>query len=148
MSKFTDKLNIVHIGGGLYQTKQSFRFYYNDDLSGEYVEVPIGFISNGASFPKFIQKMFNLNPFDSCWSQAAFVHDALVGEYIQKIKVKDDFTGKSRYLNWSESTDWFDKALQVLEKNGEVNKECKCKPINRKMMIWSVKQWGKLKGRK
>lgn len=148
MSNFTEKLDIVHIGGGLYQTKKAFRFYYNDNMLGEYVDIPIGFKSNGATFPKHVQKFFGLNPIDPCWIQACFVHDALVGEQLVKLKVFDDAANTSRYLNWSESADWFDKALQVLENDGVVNKQCKCKPINRRLMIVAVKLWGKIKGRK
>lgn len=135
MSSFTDRLKFERISNSknLYRTLNSFRFYYNDDKSGEYLDVPIGTIFNGASFPLSVQKFFGFDPIDSRWVQATVVHDLLVGEHREKAFVMPT----CRYLSWNESADWFDKALRV-----KFDQLPNTPHFNRRLFVYAVKLYG------
>jgi hypothetical protein len=122
-----------------YLTLESFIFYLNDDMTGEYLFVPKGTIFNGASFPKIVQRIFKFDPMDERWLQATVVHDVLVGEHKGKLRVSP--TG--RELSWEESTHWFDQALKVkLEHTNNTP------PFNRCLFVKSVEFYGKIKNKK
>lgn len=137
MSSFTKPLSVTAVGSGLYRLDVGFRFYLSDTKMGEFLDIPMGFISNGASIPKGIQRQFNWNPMDVRWAQASFVHDALVGETGVKLGVKSLENSSVRYLGWKEATDWFDQALRV--KRGQ---SADCPPLNRRLFVLAVKTWG------
>lgn len=143
MSTFTDDLKFYKDGEGLYRTSEEFTYFENDTLEGWYVTVPKGFPSNGASIPSFIQVLCGLHPMDPRWAQSAFMHDAVVGETCNKIKVKNSFTDEERYLSWEESANWFENSLRVLQKNGK-----KCPTLNRWLFTKVVRMWGNYRGYK
>lgn len=129
MSTFTEPLSFNYVSKNRYITTESFRFYLNDDLTGEYVEVPKGTVFNGASIPKVIQKLFRWNPIDFRWLQATVLHDALTGEFGDKLK-----TSQGRTLNWKESSHWFDAALRV--KREQYNT---CPKLYRRLFVTAVR---------
>ena len=135
MSAFTDVLDFDLVGSGIYKTRRAFRFYLRDDRRGEYVDVPAGFSSNGASIPRWIQIAFGWKPMDLRWAQASFLHDAMVGETCAKLPIITD--GKARYASWNESTKWFDAALRVKRKQYQT-----CPTLNRKLFVAAVKIYG------
>lgn len=141
MSSFTDTLDFDCIGVGKYKTRRHFRFYLKDSLTGDYVEVPACFVSNGASIPRPLQIIFGWYPLDIRWSQASFLHDAMVGETGVKMCICNDQTGRARYASWSESADWFDKALKIKRANSQG-----CPYLNRKLLVLGVRMWGLVRG--
>lgn len=143
MSTFTNELNFFKDGEGLFRTSEAFTFYESDTLEGWHITVPVGFVSNGASIPGIAQFFCGLEPMDPRWAQAAFMHDALVGETCNKLKVKNSFTDEERYLSWEEAAIWFDNALKVLRKNG-----VKCPTFNRWIFTKAIRIWGNYRGYK
>lgn len=129
MSSFTEPLAFAYVSKNKYITTESFRFYFKDDLTGEYVDIPKGTIFNGASIPKLIQKIFRWNPIDFRWLQATVLHDALVGEHGVKVK-----TSTGRTLSWNESADWFDAALRVKR-----DQYSTCPKLHRRLFVTSVR---------
>lgn len=143
MSSFTDDLDFDLVGNGIYKTRTPFRFYLSDDKTGDYVEVPACFISNGASIPKPLQTLFGWRPMDLRWAQAAFLHDGLVGETGTALPICNDTTGQKRYASWSEAATWFDKALAV--KRANTSNRLMCPPLNRRLFVMAVRAWGVLR---
>lgn len=141
MIKFTSKLEYSVLDNGYYKVQSAFKFYLNAEKRGEFIYIPEGFISNGASIPYFLQLLFNWYPMDIRWAQAAVIHDALVGETSEKIPVSDE-NGKIRYVEWNEATEWFNEALKV--KYETTNN---CPPFNRRLFIIAVKTWGVTKNK-
>lgn len=151
MSSFTDPLKFIKVNinrkSGAAQilavTEDRFRFYLDDSRDGWYCEIPIGFRSNGASIPVWIQKAFNWDPFDIRWAQAAFLHDALVGETCERFVVFNDKYPTGKQLSWADAATWFDKALQVKRDNATQE----CPPLNRRLFVAAVRLHGVLKGK-
>lgn len=135
MSAFTDVLDFDCVGNGIYKTRLAFRFYLRDDKTGDYVDVPAGFYSNGASIPRVLQIVFGWKPMDLRWAQAAFLHDAMVGETYSKIPIISG--SNSRYATWNEATRWFDAALRVKREQCPT-----CPNLNRRLFIAAVKLYG------
>ena len=139
MSAFTDVLDFDCVGNGIYKTRHPFRFYLSDDRTGDYVEVPACFVSNGASIPRPLQMVFRWHPMDIRWAQAAFLHDAMVGETgVQLPIIGAD--GSKRYASWAESATWFDKALAVKREQCPT-----CPDLNRRLFVAGVRAWGVLR---
>jgi hypothetical protein len=136
MSSFTEPLDFDCVGAGVYKTRHPFRFYLSDDRTGDYVEVPACFISNGASIPKPLQHLFGWKPMDLRWAQAAFLHDGLVGETGTQLPIYSS-TGQKRYASWSDAATWFDKALAVKRANSPT-----CPKLNRRLFVAGVRAWG------
>jgi hypothetical protein len=141
MSSFTEPLDFDCVGAGIYKTRHPFLFYLSDDRTGDYVEVPACFVSNGASIPKSLQALFGWRPMDIRWAQAAFLHDGLVGETGTQLPIYNA-SGAKRYASWSEAATWFDKALQVKRANSQ-----SCPPLNRKLFVMGVRLWGVVRRR-
>ena len=132
MSSFTSALEFKRVSGGLVLTKP-FTFYYNDDLTGEYITIPVGHFFNGATIPKVIQKLFGFDPFSRYWLAASIIHDALVGEFYDCLPVSPS----NRILSWREATKWFNKAIKVTEDN-----YISCPYFYRKAFILAVTLYG------
>ena len=132
MSNFTNSLNFIKTDKGLI-LQDPLTFYYNNDLTGEYIIIPKGYLFNGASIPKWIQKVFKFDPYNIYWLRASIVHDALVGEFCIPIKIQPS----NKILTWKESSAWFNKALKVTEKNYK-----NCPKIYRKSFVISVNLYG------
>lgn len=138
MSSFTRPLEIEYLpDSDLYRTLESFKFYYDDSLSGDFVIVPKGLLSNGASIPLAIRKLFGWEPMDPRWVQAAFLHDALVGEFGVRVPIYSNKV-EPRWPDWNESTKWFDKALAVRMKGQSLS-------FKRRSFVFCVKQWGRFR---
>lgn len=137
MSSFTDVLDYECVGRGIYKTRIPFRFYLNDDKTGDYVDVPSAFISNGASIPQPLQRLFGWQPIDPRWAQASFLHDGLVGETGITLTIENDDADIQRYAGWSEAATWFDSALRVKRE------QCvECPSLNRHLFVLGVRLWG------
>jgi hypothetical protein len=121
----------------LYINLYPYRFYLSDDRTGEYVDVPAGFKSNGASIPKIARRLFGWKPMDVRWAQAAFLHDGLVKETGIQLPVINPTTGTSRVPDWNEAATWFDAALRVKRENSP-----NCPKLNRVLFVKAVKVWG------
>ena len=141
MSAFTDVLDFDCVGNGIYKTRRAFRFYLRDDKTGDYVDVPACFVSNGASIPRPLQHLFGWKPMDMRWAQAAFLHDALVGETGTQLPIMSA-SGAKRYASWSEAATWFDKALAVKREQFPT-----CPDLNRRLFVMGVRAWGVLRRR-
>ncbi|MGH8437116.1 MAG: DUF1353 domain-containing protein [Pseudomonas sp.] len=66
------------LGADHWRVTQPFRFYVGSEDSGEWVNVPAGYLTDGASVP---QVLWSLIPPWGAYGQAAVVHD-LVCEYL------------------------------------------------------------------
>lgn len=92
MSSFTDfsaPLSIQYdpeaskaLGADHWRVKDSFRFYIGSPESGEWVYVPSGYLTDGASVPRALWAFI---PPWSIYGQAAVVHD-IVCEYLSITK--------------------------------------------------------------
>ncbi|MCY1289935.1 hypothetical protein D9M69_511160 [compost metagenome] len=92
MSSFTDfsaKLSIQYdaeasaaLGGDHWRVIEAFRFYIGSPESGEWVYVPAGYLTDGASVPRLF---WSLIPPWGSYGQAAVVHDILC-EYLSITK--------------------------------------------------------------
>lgn len=116
MSSFTETLQYEPVEGrpGVFRITKTFRFYYDDSLTGLYAEVQAGDLFNGASIPWLFQKLFNWKPMDSRWVQCAALHDNLVGEWGPKIPIlNSQDSGYSKFATWAQAANWFKKALAI-----------------------------------
>jgi hypothetical protein len=86
VSSFTEPLSITYIGGGLYQVDKGFRYYVGAENSDDYVDVPIGFITDFASVPDILDRIILR---DGDYNQAAVVHDFLY--YLHRV-LRDRYT--------------------------------------------------------
>lgn len=66
------------LGKPYYRVNTPFRYYIGSANSDRWVDVPKGFLTDGASVPKVIQWL--LNPFGE-YAQAAVLHDYLCTHY-------------------------------------------------------------------
>jgi hypothetical protein len=57
-----------------WQVTQAFRYYFGDKTEATYVDVPVGYLSDGASVPRFL---WWLLPPQGDYGQAAVLHDYL-----------------------------------------------------------------------
>lgn len=74
MSSFTDRLIVSKQDGKYWVTERSFVYCIGDEGSGEFVEIPKGFVTDFASVPKLL---WNIIPPDGDYTQAAVLHDYL-----------------------------------------------------------------------
>jgi hypothetical protein len=137
MSSYTAPLDITPCGYGVYRTRQGFRFYLLDSKTGDYVDVPAGFYSNGASIPILLRWLFGWDAMSYFWAQAAFLHDGLVAESNVQLYICNDDTGTKRIPTWSEAASWFDKALAVKRAQSP-----SCPDLNRRLFVMGVRAWG------
>ncbi len=73
MSQFRGVLSITPFGKKLVRINQSFSF--DSQVLGMRVTIPIGFMSDGASVPKFLWLL--IPPWDDWYGMAAVIHDYL-----------------------------------------------------------------------
>ena len=118
---------------GFYIVSKPFRFYLNDNLIGEYVEVPCGTVTNFATVPKYLRWL--VNPNDPKLRASSILHDAMVGEFGKSQNIK--LAGHDiREPSWKESAAWYREALRV---SG-------CSRSKRQLVYLAVKAHGILKG--
>jgi len=87
------------------------------DKTGEYVEIPVGAVSNFASVPKLLQTVFRPDLEDV--KMAAFFHDLMVAEFGQQAFIMEDRNGIEtivRKPDWNESAHWFRAMIQVRQR--------------------------------
>jgi len=73
------------------------------------IEIEEGLIINGASIPKPFTLF--LDRFHPHYNRPSIIHDALVGEFGDKAKVKHT-NGTERELSWKEAAVWFREAIK------------------------------------
>jgi hypothetical protein len=88
-TQFDAKLRIQYddnasrvLGADHWRVTEGFRFYIGDDKSGEWVNVPDGYLTDGASVPRIF---WSIIPPWGAYGQAAVVHDILC-EYLSITK--------------------------------------------------------------
>lgn len=73
-----NKLMTAMYGKNLWDTLPGFRYYIGSENSNEYVDVETGFLTDGATIPRFLWWL--LPPIDE-YSQATTLHDKLCRTY-------------------------------------------------------------------
>lgn len=142
MSKYTEcpAWDEVPTRKGMLANREKFRFYFDDSMTGDFLEIPKGYLINGASRPQGLARImdkFNFDPHDPRWVSACGGHDALVGEHDAKLQIRNDETGFARFVDWWEALRWFNKMLKVTQENVP-----QCPPLHRRAFILSVYLWG------
>lgn len=91
-----------------WQVSNGFRYYIGSLDSGKYVDVPHGFLTDGASVPKLFK---NIVPAWGSYGQAASLHDKLCEQPYYTLEA----TGEQVVLTRKEIDEIFFEAMQVLE---------------------------------
>lgn len=81
-TRFSGELDLEYDRAtGRYIVLKEFRYYVGSETSGIYVDIPVGFDTDGASVP---QILWNILPPFGKYGQAAVVHDMLYryGKYV------------------------------------------------------------------
>lgn len=134
MSSFTSKLVVSYIDGKRWRVEVPFRYYLSDNMRGEYIDAPVGFITNFASIPRPFRRF--VDPLDSRWAKIALIHDGLVNEFSQQLVVSSH-PGVWRIPSWSESADIFENGCRILG----------CQKWIRNSMSFLIKFYGMIKGK-
>lgn len=87
MSSFTEPLVAKKLTGRTWEIVKAFEYHVGSEGSGEVIKIPVGFITDFASTPRFTWILF---PPDGQYSQAAVVHDFLYHIKIYSRKMSDD----------------------------------------------------------
>lgn len=82
MSVRYDREASIALGADHWRVTNGFRFYLDNEHSGEWVNVPPGYLTDGASVPRLF---WNVIPPWGAYGQAAVVHD-IVCEYLSITK--------------------------------------------------------------
>lgn len=106
MSVRYDKDASKALGVDHWRVMDGFRFYVGDESSGEWVNVPAGYLTDGASVPRLF---WNIIPPWGSYGQAAVVHD-IVCEYLSITK-----NGLPKKVTRAECDGILDQALAALE---------------------------------
>lgn len=114
MSTFTSSLDYTPTDDGLYRINTPVRFYLDDMMSGNYVEIEQGMVTNFASIPKAVQFIFPHNHED--YRMAAAFHDGMVNEFGYQAKIKRH-DAIMRTPTWQESAYWFREMMRVRQFN-------------------------------
>ncbi len=115
MSSFTDKLELRDFSKNEFYTLKEFTYFIGSEDSTDFIIIPKGFVTDGASIPKWLWPIVG-HPFAE-FRQAAVVHDFL---YRTHIRTKND------------SDKIFLEAMEVLE----------VKKWKRDIMYWAVSTFG------
>jgi len=86
-----DEKASAYIGHDYWRTTRAFRYYFNDPSLTTYVEVPAGYLTDGATVPRLF---WNILPPWGRYGQAAILHDYL-REHLTKV-VKGQTVSMSR----------------------------------------------------
>lgn len=151
MSSFTEPFEYKIVEPGVGELTKLIVFYKDDDMTGEFLTMPVGTRFNGASDLKWLKdgqakkifgkilKLMGWNPWDPHILPATVVHDCLVGEFGRKARVGP----YNRTVSWNEAAKWFDEALRVCDMQyGNVSW------LKRKLIISAVMAYGKATGKK
>jgi len=129
MSGFTQRVQYVRHNKKLNKITRSFKFYWNDDCRGEYIEVPVGAITDFATIPWFLRWLWKPDLDDI--RVPSVVHDCMIGQYNTLVPIMEDAQAV-RYPTWEESARWFKRALKVR----------KCGKFKRNVFYGAVLLWG------
>ena len=77
MSSFTNPPRLDFLGNYQFRLAAPFDYHVGEFPSEEVIEVPVGFVTDFASTPRF---MWGIFPPHGPWAYAAIVHDYLYGE--------------------------------------------------------------------
>lgn len=131
---FTKPLIVRYVGEqnkkAIWEIQESFVYYIGSPNSEEYIEVPVGFITDFASIPK---SLWNIFPPSGKYIKASVIHDYLTNNK-GKVKIKE----KERYFSKKEVDDIFYEAMGVLGVSY----------IVKKMVYFSVRLFGDSSGYK
>ena len=86
MSSFTDKLTVTEVGNGIWMVDRPFRYYVGSENSNDFINVPIGTITDFASVPRIFWSIFP--PYGE-YTQAAVLHDYLYQTHFRTKKESD-----------------------------------------------------------
>lgn len=101
-----DPVASAALGADHWRILAPFKFYVGDEWSGEWVYVPAGYLTDGASVPR---AFWSLIPPWGKYGQAAIVHD-IVCEYLSITK-----DGAPLRVNRAQCDDILLQAMEVLE---------------------------------
>lgn len=87
MSSFTDKLELRDFSKNEFYTLKEFTYYVGSEDSDDFIVVPKGFVTDGASIPKWCWPIVG-HPFAE-FRQAAVLHDYLYRNHIRTKKQAD-----------------------------------------------------------
>ena len=77
-----DNAASIALNSDYWRVTQAFRYYFDDPSENTYVEIPVGYLTDGASVPRFF---WDLLPPLGSYGQAAVLHDFLC-ENLYQIK--------------------------------------------------------------
>lgn len=106
MSVRYDKKASMALGADHWRVMEGFYFYLGSEDSGEWVNVPAGYLTDGASVPRIF---WNVIPPWGEYGQAAVVHD-IVCEYLSVTR-----DGAPKIVSRAECDAILDQALIALE---------------------------------
>ncbi|HEY96556.1 MAG TPA: DUF1353 domain-containing protein [Dehalococcoidia bacterium] len=113
MSRFTEVLTVSPLSDGrTWVTRKDFGYDIGEEGSGNTIDVPIGFMTDFASVPRFLWMII---PRWGKYGNAAIIHDYLYWEQKRSRKEADDvFLEAMGVLGVSPSTKWvMHKAVRV-----------------------------------
>ena len=94
MSSFTTPLVVEHIDGRKWRLHREFTFHIGSQWSNKYIHVPVGFVTDFASVPKFVMPLL---PWWAKYQKSAILHDwlykvkYLMGNHITRKEADDVF---------------------------------------------------------
>lgn len=88
MSSFTQNLSITKLKKKLWRVNRAFKYHVGSKESKEIVAVPKGYITDGASIPRFLWGIVG-HPFGR-YAQAAVVHDLCYEKNLYSRKRSDE----------------------------------------------------------
>lgn len=106
MSSFTEPLTVTKISKNRWKIARAFRFYL-DDLQHEYIDIPVGFVTDFASVPRIFWGLFP--PATGEYVQAAVVHDYLIDHGTINVG-----SHNLRMVDYKEANEIFNTAMKVL----------------------------------
>lgn len=101
-----DKAASEALGRDHWRVTEGFRFYIDREDSGEWISVPAGYLTDGASVPRIF---WNIIPPWGAYGQAAVVHD-IACEYLSITR-----HGKSSSITRAQCDAILDQAMAALE---------------------------------
>lgn len=107
-----------------WRVTESFKFYIGEEADNTWVVVPAGFLTDGASVPRYLWWAM---PAWSLYGQASALHDFLIEHQVKYVN------GETVRVPRDEADRIFDEALKV----NHVRK------LQRWVMVYIVKWWGK-----
>lgn len=96
MSSYTNAPTFKIHKSGQFEVVDGFRYYIGEKGSDVWVDIPPGFLTDFASFPKIFTLIWS--PHDPRWSKAAIVHDFLISNYGYYFDHGNKFKDQTRFF--------------------------------------------------